>query len=154
MSHTILPQLHRFFEEYALNIYRQQVKHLLAMYAVPCIFMDEDQTRIISSVALLEGQLSQSLIQFRKAGIHQTRPSLWTARRTTPRGVLVQVKWDYLSEDGLPAFQSEYQYLLRQNSAGNWRIELVMAMEEKQAFRQWWQEREEGFLSRDRKSLT
>lgn len=137
MSHTVFPSLHAFFDHYADYVHRQQTRNLLALFAVPCVFMDGDQTQVFTSVARLEGQLSHSLTQFRKVGIHQSRPSLWMARPTTPQGVLAKVNWDYYDEKGSLAYRSAYQYLLRRKPKGPWHIELVLALEEKEAFEAW-----------------
>lgn len=97
---------------------------------------DEGAT-VFTDVTKLESLFVQGYAFFRQQGIVHARPELLSRRRWTGALTKCKVQWSYFNASNELAYSCEYQYLVRQQPDGSWKIELAVSINERQQVEQW-----------------
>jgi hypothetical protein len=143
MSLKTLHKVNDFFESYARSMEQFDSKAIANFYALPCIFINDDQSTAFTDASALEGMFNQGFTFYKQFGIANIRPEVWSKRAWTNRIVKVKVNWQYFDKDHMPVYDCEYQYILKLDKNNNLKIETAVALNEKQRIEEWQQQRAE-----------
>ena len=79
---------------------------------------------------------------YKQFGIAHIRPDIWSKRGWTDRIVKVKLNWQYFDAGNKPAYNCDYNYILKLDKHDNWKIEVAVSMNEKQNMEEWIQKRQ------------
>ncbi len=132
--------LHRvtdFFDSYAHALENTDTKKLVQHYALPCTFLDDDSCVSISDASKLEGLFNQVISFFKQYGIAHARPEIWSKRQWSDQILKTKVNWRYYDRNNQFLYTCDYQYLLRFDKNGQWRIQVSVSINDKERMNEW-----------------
>lgn len=130
-------QINDFFDQYAGAIERLDSKAMSQFYSMPCLFVTNDSSTGFSEYSKLEGLFNQGFTFYKQFGIVKARPAVWSKHFWTEKLANVRVNWAYFDELQHLIYDCDYQYVMRQDKTGHWRIELSASINEKQRMEAW-----------------
>ncbi len=110
--------LEDFFVRYGEAVSAGDLKAISASYAVPAIVLSDAGSIPIATREEVEAAFDGAAQAYRAQGMVAARPTVFAAEALTEKLVSVDVRWDYLDEEGLSVEQNGYRYVLRQEEAG------------------------------------
>lgn len=132
-----LRKINTFFETYAKALEGFDVKLMVNHYAFPCLFVSDESSSSFTDPAKLEGLFNTAISFYKKYGIVHARPEIWSKRNWTDKIVKVKVNWQYYNADNQPLYNCDYQYIVKADKNSNWKIEVAVAINEKERIEEW-----------------
>ena len=126
-----------FFETYADAMENFDTKLMAMHYALPCSFISDEATQVFTEASKLEGLFNQGMSFYKQFGIAHIRPDIWSKRSWTGRIVKVKLNWQYFDTKNQPAYNCDYNYILKLDKHDKWKIEVAVAINEKQRMEEW-----------------
>lgn len=126
-----------FFETYADAMENFDTKLMAMHYALPCSFISDEATQVFTEASKLEGLFNQGMSFYKQFGIAHIRPDIWSKRAWTGRIVKVKLNWQYFDTKNQPAYNCDYNYILKLDKHDKWKIEVAVAINEKQRMEEW-----------------
>ena len=112
-------------------------KGLAWHYLLPCTLLDDEHQTIFNEASKLEGFFNQGAAFYKQYGIAQTLPTVWTKRAWSDKVAQTHVSWQYYDAKGKALYSCDYQYVLKLDKEGDWKIVLSHAINEKQRMEDW-----------------
>jgi len=141
MSSSTFQKVNDFFESYAGALEHYDTKAMTHHYNIPCTFLSDESSTIFSEASKLEGLFNQGTSFYKQFGIAHARPEVWSKRFWTDRICKVKVNWQYFDKENKPIYNCDYQYIIRLDKTDNWKIEVSVAVNEKEKMEEWLQRR-------------
>lgn len=142
MSSNAFYKLNDFFEGYAHALENADTKLMTQHYHLPCTFLSDESSTIFQETGKLEALFMQGTNFYRQFGITHARPEVWSKRMWTQRICKVKVNWQYFDKENKPIYNCDYQYILRLDKYDKWKIEISVAINEKEKMEEWLEKKE------------
>lgn len=137
MSSNPSRQINDLFESYANALEAFDTKRMSVHYHLPSTFLSDEASEIYSEMVKLEGLLRQGTSFYKQSGIAYARPEIRNKHFWTERIAEVKVRWHYSDKKQMPVYQCDYYYLVRMDKNGDWKIEVSVAVDEKEQIVRW-----------------
>jgi hypothetical protein len=134
-------KINDFFDTYAHALEQFDTKHMASHYHIPCTFLSDEASTIFTEASKLEGLFNQGTAFYKQFGFAHSRPEVLSKRFWTEKIAKVKVNWRYFDKDNHPIYSCDYMYILRPDKAGDWKIEISVAINEKERMEEWLQRR-------------
>ena len=105
--------LEAFFARYGEALSAGDLKGISGCYGVPAFVLSDEGARPKATRAEIEGDFEGAAERFRDQGLVAARPTVLASESLTEKLLSVDVRWDYLDEEGRSAQQDGYRYALR-----------------------------------------
>jgi len=143
MNTSSSQKINDFFDDYARALESYDTKLMARHYNIPCTFLSDEASTVFSEASKLEGLFVQGTGFYRQFGIVYSRPEVFSKRFWTYRICKVKVNWQYFDKDKRAIYNCDYQYLMRLDKNNNWKIEVSVAINEKERMEAWLKQRQE-----------
>ncbi len=118
--------LRRFLVRYGEALSAGDLKAISGCYAVPSLVLSDTGSVPIAAREEIEAAFDGAAERYRAQGLVAVRPTLVASEALSERLVSVEVRWDYLDEQGRSAHQNGYRYVLRLEDEGSPKIQVVI----------------------------
>ena len=102
------------------------LKAISGCYVVPCLVLTDTGSVPIAAREEIEAAFDGAAERYRAQGLVAARPNLAASEALSERLVSVDVRWDYLDEQGRSAQQNGYRYVLRLEDEASPKIQVVI----------------------------
>ncbi len=137
MSLNHFNKVNDFFESYAHALENYDTKMMARHYSIPCTFLSDDAANMFTDTSKLEGLFIQGTSFYKQFGVAHARPEVWSKRMWTDRICKVKVNWQYFDRENRPIYNCDYQYIIRLDKQNTWKIEVSVAVNEKERMQEW-----------------
>ena len=120
--------LQTFLARYGEALSAGDLKAISGCYAVPSLVLSDTGSVPIASREEIEVAFDGAAERYRAQGLVAVRPTLVASEALSERLVSVDVRWDYLDEQGRSAQQGGYRYVLRLEDDASPKIQVVIAV--------------------------
>ena len=103
------------------------LKTISGCYAVPSLVLSDAGSVPIAARQEIEAAFDGAAERYRAQGLVGIRPTLLAWEDLSERLLSVDVRWDYLDEQGRSAQQNGYRYVLRLENEASPKIQVVIA---------------------------
>ena len=118
--------LRRFLVRYGEALSAGDLKAISGCYAVPSLVLSDEGSVPIAAREEIEAAFDGAAERYRAQGLVAVRPTLVASEALSERLVSVDVRWDYLDEQGRSAQQNGYRYVLRLEDEASPKIQVVI----------------------------
>jgi ketosteroid isomerase-like protein len=118
--------LRRFLARYGEALSAGDLKAISDCYAVPALVLSDEGGVPIAAREEIEAAFDGAAERYRAQGLVDLRPTLVASEALSERLVFVEVRWDYLDEQGRSAQQNSYRYVLRLEEEASPKIQVVI----------------------------
>ena len=118
--------LRRFLVRYGEALSAGDLKAISGCYAVPSLVLSDAGSVPIAAREEIEAAFDGAAERYRAQGLVAVRPTLVASEALSERLVSVDVRWDYLDEQGRSAQQNGYRYVLRLEDEASPKIQVVI----------------------------
>ena len=115
--------LRRFLVRYGEALAAGDLKAISGCYAVPALVLSDEGSVPISARQEIEVAAAE---RYREQGLVGLRPILVASEAISERLLSVDVRWEYLDEQGRSAQQNGYRYVLRLQDEASPKIQVVI----------------------------
>jgi hypothetical protein len=119
--------LRGFLTRYGEALSAGDLKAISGCYAVPALVLSDTGSVSISTSEEIEAAFDGAAERYRAPGLVEVRPTLLASETLSERLVSVDVRWDYLDEQGRSEQQNAYRYVLRLEDESSPKIQVVIA---------------------------
>ncbi len=137
MSPSLHQQVNEFFESYASALEKFDTKSMAHHYSMPCTFLSDDTCTVFTDISKLEGLFVQGTTFYKQFGIAYSEPEVYSKQFWTDKTVLTRVVWRYYDSERNPIYSCDYQYILRRDKFDIFRIDVSVAINEKERMEAW-----------------
>ena len=120
-------RMQTFFNRYGEVLAAGDLKAISGCYAVPSLVLSDTGSVPIATREEIEAAFDGAAERYRAQGLMAVRPTLVATEALSERLVCVEVRWDYLDEQGRSAQQNCYRYVLRLGGEAEPKIQVVIA---------------------------
>jgi hypothetical protein len=117
----------RFLVRYGEALAAGDLKTISGCYAVPALVLSDAGSVPIAARQEIEAAFDGAAERYRAQGLVGIRPTLLAWEALSERLLCVDVRWDYLDEQGRSAQQNGYRYVLRHQNEATLKIQVVIA---------------------------
>ena len=118
--------LRRFLVRYGEALSAGDLKAISGCYAVPSLVLSDTGSVPIAAREEIEAAFDGAAERYRAQGLVAVRPTLVASEALSERLISVEVRWDYLDEQGRSAQQNGYRYVLRLQDEASPKIQVVI----------------------------
>lgn len=118
--------LRRFLVRYGEALAAGDLKDISGCYAVPALVLSDAGSVPIVARQEIEAAFDGAAERYRAQGLVGIRPTLLAWEALSERLVSVDVRWEYLDEQGRSAQQNAYRYVLRLEDEASPKIQVVI----------------------------
>jgi hypothetical protein len=119
--------LRGFLTRYGEALSAGDLKAISGCYAVPALVLSDAGSVPIAAREEIEAAFDGAAERYRAQGLVEVRPTLLASETLSERLVSVDVRWDYLDEQGRSEQQNAYRYVLRLEDESSPKIQVVIA---------------------------
>ena len=119
-------RLKSFFASYGEALTAGDLKNISGCYAVPALVLSDEGSVPIAAREEIEAAFDGAAEGYRAQGLVTLRHNLGASEALSERLVSVDMRWDYLDEQGRSARQSSYRYVLRLDDEASPKIQVVI----------------------------
>jgi hypothetical protein len=118
--------LQRFLVRYGEALSAGDLKAISGCYAVPSLVLSDEGSVPITAREEIKVAFEGAAERYRAQGLVAVRPTLVASEALSERLVSVDVRWDYLDEQGSSAQQNGYRYVIRLEDEASPKIQVVI----------------------------
>ena len=118
--------LRRFLVRYGEALSSGDLKAISGCYAVPSLVLSDTGSVSIAAREEIEAAFDGAAERYRAQGLVAVRPTLVASEALSERLLSVDMRWDYLDEQGRSAQQNGYRYVLRLEDEASPKIQVVI----------------------------
>ncbi len=118
--------LRRFLVRYGEALSAGDLKAISGCYAVPSLVLSDTGSVPITAREEIEAAFDGAAERYRAQGLVAVRPTLVASEALSERVVSVEVRWDYLDEQGRSPQQNGNRYVLRLEDEASPKIQVVI----------------------------
>ncbi len=119
--------LRRFLVRYGEALAAEDLKAISGCYAVTALVLSDAGSVPIAASQQIEAAFDGAAERYRAQGLVALRPTLLASEALSERLLCVDMRWDYLDEQGRSAQQNGYRYVLRLEDEASPKIQVVIA---------------------------
>ena len=119
-------RLKSFFASYGEALTAGELKNISGCYAVPALVLSDAGSVPIAARQEIEAAFDGAAERYRAQGLVGIRPTLLAWEALSERLLCVDVRWEYLDEQGRSAQQNAYRYVLRLEDEASPKIQVVI----------------------------
>jgi hypothetical protein len=119
-------RLRRFLVRYGEALAAGDLKVISGCYALPALVLSDAGSVPISARQEIEVAFDGAAERYREQGLVDIRPTLLASEAISERLLSVDVRWEYLDEQGRSAQQNGYRYVLRLQDEASPKIQVVI----------------------------
>jgi hypothetical protein len=119
--------LRRFLVRYGEALSAGDLKAISGCYAVPALVLSDEGSIPIATRQEIEAAFDGAAERYRAQGLVALQPTVVASEVLSERLVSVDMRWDYLDEQGRSAQQNSYHYVLRLEDEASPKIQVVIA---------------------------
>jgi hypothetical protein len=123
--------LQTFLVRYGEALSAGDLKAISGCYALPSLVLSDAGSIPITTPKEIEAAFDGAAERYRAQGLVAVRPTLLASEALTERLVSVDVRWDYLDEQGSSVQTNAYRYLVRLVEGTGPGIQVVIATSER-----------------------
>ncbi len=116
----------RFLLRYGEALSAGDLKAISGCYVVPALVLSDEGSVPIAAHEEIEAAFDGAAERYRAQGLVAVRPILVASEALSDKLVSVDVRWDYLDEQGRSAQQNGYRYVLRLEDEASPKIQVVI----------------------------
>jgi hypothetical protein len=121
-------RLRRFLVRYGEARAVGDLKAISGCYAVPALVLSDEGSVPIAAREVIEAAFDGAAERYRAQGLVGLRPTLLASEALSESLVWVDVRWEYLDEQGRSAQQNGYRYVLRLEDEESPKIQVVIGI--------------------------
>lgn len=129
--------LNDFFDIYATALSNYDTKGMAFLYASPCIFISNEKSTVFSEPSQLEGLFNQGIGFYKQYGITNVVAELRSWRPITDKIIIAKLRWKYCDENNTLLYDCDYEYIIKADKHGKWKIEMAISINEKERMEAW-----------------
>jgi hypothetical protein len=118
--------LRRFLVSYGEALAVGDLKAISGCYAIPSLVLSDAGSVPIAAREEIEAAFDGAAERYRAQGLVGLRPTLVASEALSERLLSVDVRWEYLDEQGRSAQQNGYRYVLRLQDVASPKIQVVI----------------------------
>ena len=118
--------LRRFLVRYGEALSAEDLGAVSGCYAVPALVLSDEGSVPIATREEIEAAFDGAAERYRAQGLVAVRPTLLASEVLSERLLSVDVRWEYLDEQGRSAQQNGYRYVLRLEDEASPKIQVVI----------------------------
>jgi hypothetical protein len=118
--------LRRFLVRYGEALSAGDLKAISDCYAIPALVLSDAGSVPIAAREEIEAAFDGAAERYRAQGLVGLRPTLVASEALSERLLSVDVRWDYLDEQGRSTQQNGYRYVLRLQDEASPKIQVVI----------------------------
>jgi hypothetical protein len=118
--------LRRFLVRYGEALAVGDLKAISGCYAVPALVLSDAGSVPIAAREEIEAAFDGAAERYSAQGLVGLRPTLLASEALSERLLSVDVRWEYLDEQGRSAQQNVYRYVLRLQDEASPKIQVVI----------------------------
>jgi hypothetical protein len=118
--------LRRFLVRYGEALSAGDLKAVSDCYAIPALVLSDAGSVPIAAREEIEAAFDGAAERYRAQGLVGLRPTLVASEALSERLLSVDVRWDYLDEQGRSTQQNGYRYVLRLQDEASPKIQVVI----------------------------
>jgi hypothetical protein len=118
--------LRRFLVRYGEALAVGDLKAISGCYAIPSLVLSDAGSVPIAAREEIEAAFDGAAERYRAQGLVGLRPTLVASEALSERLLSVDVRWEYLDEQGRSAQQNGYRYVLRLQDVASPKIQVVI----------------------------
>ena len=118
--------LRRFLVRYGEALAAGNLKAISGCYALPSLVLSDAGSVPIAARQEIEAAFDGAAERYRAQELVALRPTLVASEALSERLLCVDVRWDYLDEQGRSAQQNGYRYVLRLQDEASPKIQVVI----------------------------
>jgi hypothetical protein len=118
--------LRRFLVRYGEALAAGDLKVISGCYALPALVLSDEGSVPISARQEIEVAFDGAAERYREQELVGLRPILGASEAISERLLSVDVRWEYLDEQGRSAQQNGYRYVLRLQDEASPKIQVVI----------------------------
>src|SRR5215216_6058954 len=118
--------LQTFLARYGEALSAGDLKAISGCYVLPSLVLSDAGSIPITTRTEIEAAFDGAAERYRAQGLVAVRPTLLASEALTERLVSVDVRWDYLDEQGRSAQQNGYRYVLRLEDEASPKFQVVI----------------------------
>jgi hypothetical protein len=118
--------LRRFLVRYGEALAVGDLKAISGCYAIPSLVLSDAGSVPIAAREEIEAAFDGAPERYRAQGLVGLRPTLVASEALSERLLSVDVRWEYLDEQGRSAQQNGYRYVLRLQDVASPKIQVVI----------------------------
>jgi hypothetical protein len=118
--------LRRFLVHYGEALAAGDLKVISGCYAVPALVLSDAGSVPIAAREEIEAAFDGAAERYRAQGLVGLRPILLASEALSETLLLVDVRWEYLDEQGRSAQHNSYRYVLRLQDEESPKIQVVI----------------------------
>ncbi len=134
----------RFFESYSHALENFDSKLMTMHFMLPATMISDDNTTVFTEASVLEGMFNQAIGFYKQNGILHARPEVWSKHAVTERIMKVKVNWQYFDAQNKPLYNCDDHYILRLDKHDEWKIQVLISVNEKQHMEEWMAKKQLG----------
>jgi hypothetical protein len=118
--------LRRFLVRYGEALSAGDLKAISDCYDIPALVLSDAGSVPIAAREEIEAAFDGAAERYRAQGLVGLRPTLVASEALSERLLSVDVRWDYLDEQGRSTQQNGYRYVLRLQDEASPKIQVVI----------------------------
>ena len=118
--------LRRFLVHYGEALAAGDLKAISGYYALPALVLSDEGSVPIAARQEIEVAFDGAAERYRAQGLVDLRPTLLASEVISERLLWVDVRWEYLDDQGRSAQQNGYRYVLRLEDGESPKIQVVI----------------------------
>jgi len=118
--------LRRFLVRYGEALAAGDLKVISGCYALPALVLSDEGSVPIAARQEIEAAFDGAAERYREQELVDLRPTLVASEAISERLLSVDVRWEYLDEQGRSAQQNGYRYVLRLQDEASPKIQVVI----------------------------
>jgi hypothetical protein len=118
--------LRRFLVRYGEALAAGDLQAISGCYTVPALVLSDAGSVPISTREEIESAFDGAAERYRAQGLVDLRPTLISSEALSEKLLSVDVRWEYLDEQGRSAQQNGYRYVLRLQDEASPKIQVVI----------------------------
>jgi hypothetical protein len=118
--------LRRFLVRYGEALAAGDLKVISGCYALPALVLSDEGSVPIAARQEIEAAFDGAAERYREQELVDLRPTLVASEALSERLLSVDVRWEYLDEQGRSAQQNGYRYVLRLQDEASPKIQVVI----------------------------
>ncbi len=137
MMNKAFQQVNELINAYAIALENFDVKGMALQYELPCSFLSDDSNLVFSEAPKLEAFFNQGISFYKQFGMNFAVPEVRTKYLWSEKIIKTKVRWQYLNQHKKLLYGCDYEYLLRKDKHGHWKISVSVSLNEKQQMEAW-----------------
>lgn len=137
ISYSPSHNINELFDQYAKALVQFDAKKMVNFYHLPCIFMSDEASNLFKDASKLEGLFVQGTGFYKQFGLVKCAVDVVSKQFITEKICAVKANWRFYNSEEILMYSCDYQYVLKLDKKGQWKIEVSISVNEKDRMEKW-----------------